>query len=611
MGGVAVKQLPFSAVVGQEDAKLALLLNAVDPRIGGVLLRGEKGSAKSTLARGLAALLRGSAPFVELPLGATEDRVVGTIDVAVALTGGGTRFAPGLLADADGGVLYVDEINLLPDHLVDVLLDVAASGVNRVEREGISHAHPSRFLLVGSMNPEEGDLRPQLLDRFGLAVDIRSSTHPAQRAAAVRRRLEFDETPDTAADAFAGEEAILARRLAEARPARLPGDLIDAVSGLCASVGAEGLRADLTICRAAAALGGWEGRSHADESDVRRVAPMALAHRARRDPLDPAGVAADMLDEAMDEHLGHDPGDEGAGDDTDEDDTDEGRAPEGGGSHDRDRSMQPPGASIARLAASRDRRQSSPATGRRTPAEGRRGRVTGDRSPEGPVGSVAVGGTVRAMASRVAATAESPAVEAGDIREAVRELKSANLVVIAVDASGSMGAAERVEAATKATLGLLLDAYQRRDLVSLVVFRGDEAEVLLRPTSSVEVAKARLQAAKTGGRTPLAAGIREALTVATSPARAQTHRPLMVLITDGRATSAPGSADPVEAATEAAGAVRRAGVDAVVIDVEGAGGGPRLGLARELARRMGARHLAVEELTVAAIETAVRSSDRK
>src|SRR5437763_7855809 len=191
MGGVALNiepaaTFPFSAVVGQDDAKLALLLNAVDPAIGGVLLRGQKGSAKSTLARGIAVLLPGNAPFVELPVGATEDRLVGTLDIKGALVEGRRRFQPGLLAAAHGGVLYVDEVNLLPDHLVDVLLDVAASGVNRVEREGISHEHASRFVLIGSMNPEEGELRPQLLDRFGLAVDVRALGDPDARAEVVR-----------------------------------------------------------------------------------------------------------------------------------------------------------------------------------------------------------------------------------------------------------------------------------------------------------------------------------------------------------------------------------------------------------------------------------------
>ncbi len=195
MNATKPARFPFSAVVGHDDAKLALLLAAIDPAIGGVLLRGQKGSAKTTLARGLAALLPGDAPFVDLPLGATEDRLVGTLDLGAVLTGEGRRFEPGLLAAAHGGVLYVDEVNLLPDHLVDVLLDVAASGVNRVEREGISHEHAARFVLIGSMNPEEGELRPQLLDRFGLAVDLTTSLEPRDRAEAVRRRLDFDADP--------------------------------------------------------------------------------------------------------------------------------------------------------------------------------------------------------------------------------------------------------------------------------------------------------------------------------------------------------------------------------------------------------------------------------
>ncbi|MDQ4069934.1 MAG: ATP-binding protein, partial [Actinomycetota bacterium] len=297
-------QFPFAAVVGQDDAKLALLLAAVDPRIGGVLLRGAKGSAKTTLARGMAGLLDPGAPFVELPLGATEDRVIGSIDLAEALTGGGVRFRPGLLAAAHGGVLYVDEVNLLADHLVDVLLDVAASGVNRVEREGIAHAHPSRFLLVGSMNPEEGELRPQLLDRFGLAVDVVAGRDPAQRSEAVRRRLAFDASPDAVSATWAEAQRDLAGRLATAVPATVTDDLTQVVSALCAEVGAESLRADLVACRAAAALAGLEGRTEVTLHDVRRVAPLALAHRRRRQPFERPGVEEAEIDQALERAMG-------------------------------------------------------------------------------------------------------------------------------------------------------------------------------------------------------------------------------------------------------------------------------------------------------------------
>ncbi|HET9608851.1 MAG TPA: ATP-binding protein, partial [Acidimicrobiales bacterium] len=289
-------RFPFSAVVGQAEARLALILAAVDPGIGGVLLRGDKGSAKSTLARGLAGLLPGGAPFVELPLGATEDRVLGTLDIKAALTDGETVFRPGLLAAAHGGVLYVDEVNLLPDHLVDVLLDVAASGVNQVERDGVSHSHPARFVLVGSMNPEEGELRPQLLDRFGLSVQITSPTDPLERAEVVRRRL----THDAGGHVGASEGDILLRaRLAASMPADLPDTVVDFACRLAVSVGAEGLRADLVLCRAAAAYAGWEGRSVATAADVERVASVALGHRRRRRPFDPPTLSDSELERAL------------------------------------------------------------------------------------------------------------------------------------------------------------------------------------------------------------------------------------------------------------------------------------------------------------------------
>lgn len=569
--------LPFSAVVGQDDAKLALILTACDPHIGGVLLRGDKGSAKSTLARGLAALLPGRAPFVELPIGATEDRLVGTLDITAALTGGEKRFDPGLLHAAHGGVLYVDEVNLLPDHLVDLLLDVAASGVNRVEREGISHSHPSRFLLVGSMNPEEGDLRPQLLDRFGLAVEVKTPTDPSDRAAALRRRLAFDREPGEIGAQFAGMDAELAARLAAARPARLADDLVEAVAGLCASVGAEGLRADLTICRAAAALAGWEGRPDATGEDVRRVAPLALGHRARRDPFQPAGLDEQRLSEALDEHLG----------DADGDATERIAEPE-------------PVEAPAVVASIRP--VTNPASGRRTLVDGARGRIVGDRAPDGPMQSVAVGPTVRRAAAR-----GSRQVEPGDLRQAVRKQKSANLIVIAVDASGSMGARRRMESAKGAVVGLLKDAYQRRDLVALVAFRGETADLVLRPTGSVEVARARLAELPTGGRTPLAAGLLKALEVSTEPGRSASHTPLLVVITDGRATAAPPGMEPPAAAIEVAGQIRRAGVTSVVIDVED-GGPARMGLAAQLARAMGAEHVPMADLTPAGVERLVRES---
>ncbi|MDQ3979623.1 MAG: VWA domain-containing protein [Actinomycetota bacterium] len=565
--GAGRPHFPFSAVVGQEDAKLALLLVTVDPSIGGVLLRGQKGSAKTTLARGLAALLPGEAPFVELPLGATEDRVVGSLDLAAALTGEGVRFQPGLLAAAHGGVLYVDEVNLLADHLVDVLLDVAVSGFNRVEREGIAHSHPARFVLVGSMNPEEGELRPQLLDRFGLAVDVVTSTDPAERAEAVRRRLAFDSDPEAWRCDWRARDVLESQRLAAARSAVVPDSLLDTITTLCSAVGAEGLRADIVICRAAAALAGLEGRAEATVDDVRRVAPMALAHRRRRQPFEDPGLSQEELDEALEQAQT-------------EADGEAGQAPE------RPPAKPAEPTAVRRLEAPRS---SGRAEGRRSTVEGPRGRLVGDRTPNGPLSSVAVPATVRAAAARGAPVA----VERTDLREAVREERAGNLVVLVVDASGSMGAERRMQAAKGAVLSLLLDAYQRRDRVALVTFRGDQADVALRPTGSVEVARARLGQLPTGGRTPLAAGILTALEVAQAGG-SDRHRPLLVLVTDGRATSAPDGLDPVAAAHHAAARVRQRRVPAVVVDAED--GPTRLGLASELAGIMGARHLTLAEL---------------
>ncbi|HTV23488.1 MAG TPA: ATP-binding protein, partial [Polyangiaceae bacterium] len=274
---------PFSAVLGQERLKLALLLCAVDPGIGGVLVRGPRGVAKTTLARGFAELLPGR--FVELPLGASEERVTGSLDLGKALGQGEVLFAPGLLARAHDGVLYVDEVNLLPDALVDLLLDAAATGHNVVERDGVSHTHPARFVLVGTMNPEEGELRPQLLDRFGLSVSADAALSPAGRSAVVLRRLDFERDPRAFAASFEREQAALIEhcRAARERAPALPfaGPAVAHAAELCHAAGVDGVRADLAMLRAARAHAAWHGRDAIQVADVDAVAELALAHRRR------------------------------------------------------------------------------------------------------------------------------------------------------------------------------------------------------------------------------------------------------------------------------------------------------------------------------------------
>ncbi len=580
--------LPFSAVVGQDDAKLGLVLAAIDSRLGGVLLRGHKGSAKTTLARGLARLVPGGGPFVELPLGATEDRVVGSLDLAELLTGGSPRYRPGLLAAAHGGVLYVDEINLLADHLVDVLLDVAVSGVNRVERDGISHTHPARFVLVASMNPEEGELRPQLLDRFGLAVDVVAPDDVETRASAVAAQLAADTDTDAVAAAVAADRA-LRDRLAGVRPAAVTDRLIAAACRIALAARAEGLRADLMLCRAAAAHAAWEGRDTAADDDLRRVAPLVLSHRRRRTPFEEPGLSRDELDRALSElDEPEDP----------RDDTHRSDRGESAGS-DEQEVVEPAPASAPQLPSIE--RAIAAAPGRHVQSVGARGRFVRDVPATDSTTSFAVLGTAVAAASRRATTPDAPAALREDLREAIREERSGSLVILAVDTSGSMGAQRRIAAAKGVALGLLTDAYQRRNRVAVVAFSGERATLAMRPTGSIEIARARLSELPSGGTTPLADALDTALEVAIG-ARRENLEPLLVLITDGRATV--GGDDPVAAAHAAAARVAAARVPALVVDAEDQT--LRLGFAADVARVLDADCIPLAHLDHGDLEHRVR-----
>jgi magnesium chelatase subunit D len=658
---------PFAGIVGMADLKLALLVNAVSPAIGGVLVRGEKGTAKSTMVRGLAALLppvpvvpgcpyscdpaapdpacpAGPHPgalaeqrpvtLAELPVGATEDRLTGSLDIERVLTAGTTAFQPGLLATAHRGVLYVDEVNLLHDHLVDLLLDAAALGVNYVEREGVSVRHASRFLLVGTMNPEEGELRPQLLDRFGLTVQVTASQDWAERTEVVRRRLAFEADPAGFITRFSADTAALAAQVAAARD-RLPGvDLPDAalrqICAVCGAFGVDGMRADLVTARTAIALAAWHGRDVVTEEDIRTAARLALPHRRRRDPFDAPGLDEQALDEALREASSEpDPGPEPPGPDGPDhpdDDPDNGPGGPGGlpdastpqsSQQSQQRTEAPPTAPVPPAAPFRARLLTVPgvgegAPGRRSAARGPFGRTVGARLPQDRPFSLHLPATVRAAALRGprAVGPGSAASSAGrgatpllrpapaDLREAVREGREGNLVLFAVDASGSMAARQRMRAVKGAVLSLLLDAYQRRDKVGLVTFRGAGAELALPPTSSVEAAARRLTSLATGGRTPLAAGLaRAARVLAAERLRDPRRRALLVVVTDGRATSG-SDADLARAAAMLTGTgltgTGLAGTASVVVDCETSV--LRLGLADRLAARLGATVFRLDEL---------------
>lgn len=307
MGALDHDGYPFAAIVGQEDMKLALCLNAVQPHIGGVLILGERGTAKTTAVRGLPAVLGDASHVMELPLNATEDRVVGTLRVDTLMKTGEREFVPGVLAEADGNVLYVDEINLLEDHIVDLLLDAAATGVCRIEREGVSRTYAAQFVLVGTMNPEEGTLRPQLLDRFGLSVRVAGNLTREERLELVRRQIAFEDDPDGFRARYAEQERSLAHRIAAARE-RYPhvtfsDGMASLAAGVCSHVGVDGYRADITMMRAARAVAALDGRGEVTAEDIFTAARFVLPHRVKRLPFEEAGLTDAMLQKAMDAAL--------------------------------------------------------------------------------------------------------------------------------------------------------------------------------------------------------------------------------------------------------------------------------------------------------------------
>ncbi|MEA1965809.1 MAG: magnesium chelatase subunit D family protein [Euryarchaeota archaeon] len=672
--------LPFTAIVGQEKMKQALILNAINPKIGGVLIRGEKGTAKSTAVRALAELLPeievvGNCPFncnpdnpdemcdicyesaangekldivtrkrrvVDLPLGCTEDRVVGTLNIEKAIKEGIRALEPGILAAANRGILYIDEINLLDDHVADVLLDSAAMAMNVVEREGISVIHPSRFILVGTMNPEEGEIRPQLLDRFGLQANVESLSDVDGRVAIVKVAERFDADPEGFRKSYEDSQRELGEKISKAElilpDVVISDDLLRTTAEICIELGVRTHRAEIVVARTAKTIAAFDSRTEVTLGDIKEAMELALPHRMRKKPFEPPELDTAKLDRMMEEkseekseekqksneaseqpeqnheneHKNehkheqdheHEPGQQEMQDPPDT--GDEGGTPQESvfevGS--------PIDAEAVRPKQKRDRTYRKKTSGRRIPtlALYNRGRYARHTLPRGKPTDIAIDATICAAAphQRDRRTGEDGEaailIRDQDIREKIRVGKVSTATLFVVDASGSMGASNRMESAKGAVLSLLLDSYQQRDRLGMVAFRGSTADVLLPLSRSADLAFKQLHDLPTGGKTPLSAGLSTGLNLLLAELKKNKETiPIMILISDGRANVPLGDASVKEELLGIAEDTRSAGIHVVVLDTEAAGRSfvkMQLGYCKDIAEHAGGKYYQVGELS--------------
>lgn len=663
---------PFTAIVGQEKMKKGLILNAINPRIGGILIRGEKGTAKSTAVRALAVLLpeinvtvgcsyncdpedmnhlcyecikslkigkkqeikSRKVQVIELPVSATEDRVVGTLDFQYAIKNGMCRFEPGILAKANRGIVYVDEVNLLDDHIVDVLLDTAAMGINIVERENISYSHPADFILVGTMNPEEGDLRPQLLDRFGLCVEVEGVNDPYERVEIIKRRDTFDSYPKDFIDEWFNKEQELNIKIKLAREilpkVTISEEILKLIAKLCIEAFVSGHRADIVMETTARTIAAWYGRENVIEEDVYEASELVLFHRASQaspPPQEPdppekeeeskdeneknEGQSQNEKQQSQNEKRESDEEEQQEEDMNEDEDRDEKNVPPSSGEKEFVFSVGQP-FQVKRLTHDKDRvlRKGS---GRRSHTKtaskaGRYIRSTMDRKNN----DLALDATLRAAAPYQLYRSRDDvavAIESSDIRSKLREKRIGNFLLFVVDASGSMGASRRMEETKGAILSLLLDAYQKRDRIGMIAFKGKSAEVILPPTNSVELAHKLLEEMPTGGKTPLSAALDKAHEVAKIQILKDPNTsPMMIIISDGKGNVSMGSDKPlVEAAKIAEVIKEEERIKTLIIDVEKKSF-ISFGLAKELAVKLGAEYYKIDELKADTLVQAVKSN---
>ena len=656
---------PFVTIVGQEKMKKALILNAINPQVGGVLIRGEKGTGKSTAVRALAELLPEikvvqGCPFncdpedisemcpycrekvlessqnrelkalktenrptrvVDLPLGSTEDRVLGSLDIETAIKEGKKSLEPGILADVNRGILYVDEINLLDDHVVDILLDSATAGVNVVEREGISFSHPARFILVGTMNPEEGDLRPQLLDRISLHVPTEALHDVDDRVQITLLRNKYEKSPEKFLKQHDEESEKLKKKIKKAQKALKKVSISERtmmlICKMCKDLDVEGHRPDIMLAKTAMTLAAYNGKKEIGQEEIKEAADFVLPFRIRKNPFGEEEAKENMFDDIIDQisdELDNEPPPMDNQDQPDLEDTEDAEEVEGK-LHKIGKPIDVP-KDINKRKRDRTLRSGS---GKRmkTLSTGRKGRYLKHKTPKGDTTDIAFDATVRSSAvhqkqrKKNSKSSHALIIKKEDLREKVRQSRVSTLIVLNVDASGSMGVMDRMESAKATVFSLLMDAYQNRDRVSMVAFRGKDGHILLPPTSGVDLAKKLLTNLPTGGKTPLAAGIMKSLSIIKNEKRKDpTIVPMLVMLTDGRSNiSIVEGADPMSEIEKLGQTAQEEGVHTIVIDSEVTKKRKVLGFnfefAKDIAEHFNAKYLRLDQLNEVTIGNAI------
>lgn len=615
---------PFAAIVGQGKLKEALLLNSINPRIGGVLIAGEKGTSKSTAVRGFAWML--GKRLTEIPLSVSEDRLVGSVELEETMRSGRLALQKGLLAEAHHGFMYVDEVNLLPDFIVDILLQVSAERKNRMEREGLSCVQECEFVLIGTMNQEEGELRPQFLDRFGLFVEVKACKEPEERVVIMKRLLDYDSDPKAFQEKWAEENQACRRRIAEAK-ALLPSVILTEenrrkIVDLCLEANTEGNRAEIVLAETARAVAAWKGQSYVTENEIREAALFALPHRCRQTapPQDSSEqVEEERQEEQPPEEAQKDspkpPPEKDSGQGMPENEPGETKArPSDGTEQTKAFSVGSP-FQVMPFSHKKDKKKRS-GPGKRTVVrtDSKSGRYL-YAALEQDKGDLALDATIRAAAPHQLFRDKSGVairIQKEDIREKVRQKKTANLIVFVVDASGSMGAGQRMVETKGAVLSLLQDAYVKRDKVALVAFRGNQANVLLPPTRSVERGCRLLETMETGGKTPLNAGLYKGLDVVESELRRRPDiLPLLVIITDGKGNLPVSEGKkPAQELLEIGEKIRKIPViETMVVDIEKSGY-MYFGYAKKLADSLGGKYFRLDQLKREALTELVEQARR-